>query len=708
MALSLLRMGGGCAELAKRLAPALKKKLALLAPKLPAETHARLATELEGTALALAPIATSSAGPATGKRPRRSEEDEDASATAHERLSESRLWSASRSYYVSRGLAAFASGEVPHHVSSNAFVAGGYADVVAAFARDAAKADGDGDGDGDDRTRYIVELGCGSGVLAVRLCAELCRRADDDEGGDARFCVVLADLDPSAALAQLALPHAAPLVARGMLDAARIGTDGGDVEAGAPLRLLLSGRVVDAGSLATPLTVVANYLFDSLPIDAFRWPACAASASPEAVLGGATTEALVPVAGERESEGTHERLAWKRLPPGGAARHLSQGDRKLLLRCLSRAAEAASPAGSSDGAAAAVVPTGSARLLRWLAALRRPPQPSSPSASLPPPLLLLVGDKMVAAAEEGRLLRADAPEGLAMRLGELPLFDRHGGAVSHAVCLEAIRDALSLSAADDEADCPVVGLRSRALLDFDVAALLLPGGEGGRGSGGVAWRQTRCAFARRLGGFGAAEWQTMLSYAAELAATGRRPPSRAWAAAATALLRCGGCDWDAFVQLRWWLAASARDTASALAGGGGWLEDAVAVAVEGFRRRVGTDASRRAHEAARLQLGEWLHVVGRPEAALEVLRLEEGGEDTGGGGGGDDRRHAAERSFLRAICLLQLHGRSGASDEAVRLLAAAAAQEHRGARRRLRRVLAFEGEKEVGEGSCGLNPEVAM
>tara|TARA_B110001452_G_scaffold76823_1_gene62443 strand:- start:2 stop:490 length:489 start_codon:yes stop_codon:yes gene_type:complete len=162
------------------------------------------------------------------------------------------------------------------------------------------------------------------------------------------------------------------------------------------------------------------------------------------------------------------------------------------------------------------------------------------------------------------------------------------------------------------------------------------------------------------------------------------------------------------VQLRWWLAASARDTASAPAGGGGWLEDAVAVAVEGFRRRVGTDASRRAHEAARLQLGEWLHVVGRPEAALEVLRLEEGGEDTGGGGGGDDRRHAAERSFLRAICLLQLHGRSGASDEAVRLLAAAAAQEHRGARRRLRRVLAFEGEKEVGEGSCGLNPEVAM
>merc|ERR1719272_2458363 len=53
------------------------------------------------------------------------------------RLSEHAMWTSSQRYYVSRGLAAFTSGEVPHEISTSRFLGTGLAALVLAFWADA-------------------------------------------------------------------------------------------------------------------------------------------------------------------------------------------------------------------------------------------------------------------------------------------------------------------------------------------------------------------------------------------------------------------------------------------------------------------------------------------------------------------------------------------------------------------------------------------
>ena len=132
-----------------------------------------------------------------------------------------------RSFYHSRGADAFTSGSVPHHISTSAFLANEYATLIHRI-HATSKSGG---------CAYVLDYGCGCGVLGIRVARELHRRHPT-----LPFCVLLADLDPSAAIAQAELPSAADLRKLGRLDVVKL-----DASAPLPpegLQLLLSGRTL--------------------------------------------------------------------------------------------------------------------------------------------------------------------------------------------------------------------------------------------------------------------------------------------------------------------------------------------------------------------------------------------------------------------------------------------------------------------------------
>ena len=133
VALSLLRLGRHCPSLAARLRPTLDTKLKLLLPKLPAAARELLLLELASTPVTLgtmprqdvmtrqdtaAALATGTARPAKRPRLKRPLRPVNACMPRPMRLSEHAMWTSSQRYYVSRGLAAFTSGEVTHETST--------------------------------------------------------------------------------------------------------------------------------------------------------------------------------------------------------------------------------------------------------------------------------------------------------------------------------------------------------------------------------------------------------------------------------------------------------------------------------------------------------------------------------------------------------------------------------------------------------------
>jgi hypothetical protein len=136
-------------------------------------------------------------------------------------LSQSPVWDRQRAFYEERGGDAFA--EIPHEAVDNPWVAAAYARVIAAFARDVGA------------MPTIVEIGAGAGRFAHNLRREL---------GEVRY--VLTDFAPSQLDAWAANPA---------------------LEGFERVRWDVTSATVPP--LEGPLVVIANYVFDSLPADAF-------------------------------------------------------------------------------------------------------------------------------------------------------------------------------------------------------------------------------------------------------------------------------------------------------------------------------------------------------------------------------------------------------------------------------------------------------
>lgn len=420
------------------------------------------------------------------------------------------LWTRTSDYYIQQRASAWTDGHVPYHISSSAFVAARYASVIETFLTEVSDGSASTASDG---MCYVLDVGCGCGVLGVQVAHELRRHGRRD------VCVVLADIDETAALAQAALPRAAGLVADGMLDVARLDGSPNPSEASPSLHLLLSGKTLSPNSIHK-LCLLCNYLVDSLPVDVFR------------VAKGGSTDALLPLDSGGKEEGA--RFIYKRIE--AASSHHDPREKLLFERLMDRATQDAEAAG--NGVGVALVPTGAARLIWWLDRFR------SPLA----PLLLLIGDKMVDHDTLPRLVRADATGRLALH--EIPLFDVHGdrkGPISCCVDADAIAEVVDLCCTRDTNNGAGAAMarrelgRTLAMSDFDVRGIALAPRE---------LDASRAAFERGLGTFGPADLERLHAFVQER--------EDAPLAMLTGLLRLECYDWQSFVSLRWQLVRRLR------------------------------------------------------------------------------------------------------------------------------------------------------
>lgn len=243
-------------------------------------------------------------------------------------LSASALWGLQRAYFEREGVAAWSSGTLPSMASTNAVVAATYARLITAFLRDWVASRPAGAGALAEPVR-VVELGAGAGRLGYHVVRKLAPRLASTPGvGGIPVTYVLTDLPEATIVWWARHEQLQPLLASGQLDVACF-----DIAQPHPIELRHSGRVLTPGASAAPMVVVANYVLDSLPQDAFT------------VEGGRLFEDVVAIEPHPATvPGTvlapHDlRLSWNRRPVDIGARY-DQPDLAALLAEAARDGEA--------------------------------------------------------------------------------------------------------------------------------------------------------------------------------------------------------------------------------------------------------------------------------------------------------------------------------------------------------------------------------
>lgn len=190
------------------------------------------------------------------------------------RLSESALWGRLRTFYEQRGPQAWDVDGVPNHVTINPGMAMRYAHVTLRYAQDCRRLGLAA----ADRPFPVIEMGAGSGGFGYRLALALAGLRRDLDLTDLRLAQVMSDLAEANVEAWRRQAGLGPLLAAGEVEAARF-----DVLAGTAVGPI--GR-----EAVNPPVFLANYLFDSLPMDLFK------------VSGGKLYEGLVSLSGLPETD----------------------------------------------------------------------------------------------------------------------------------------------------------------------------------------------------------------------------------------------------------------------------------------------------------------------------------------------------------------------------------------------------------------------
>jgi tetratricopeptide (TPR) repeat protein len=175
-------------------------------------------------------------------------------------LSSSLIWRRQREFYVQRGLGAWTADRVPQFITNNPFIAEIYAGVVFHFLCDCM----DQDRQGTERISpqnplRILELGAGPGKFAYLFLRHLAPllRAKGLPLETVRYSMT--DCSESVLESWRANRYLAEFAESGVLEFNLF-------EAGRETKRLFAGR---EATRPGPLVVIANYVFDSLPQDAF-------------------------------------------------------------------------------------------------------------------------------------------------------------------------------------------------------------------------------------------------------------------------------------------------------------------------------------------------------------------------------------------------------------------------------------------------------
>jgi tetratricopeptide (TPR) repeat protein len=180
-------------------------------------------------------------------------------------LSRSVIWSMQREFYAERGLRAWTEDKVPEYITNNPFIAEIYARIVSQYICECLEISRKEPRPVSPQNPLrILELGAGPGRFSYlflrHLSVELQAKGIALE--NVRYCMT--DCAESLLEAWRGNRKLAEFVARGMLEFELLA-------AGEEVKSRFGGRQESAGSVPAqgPLVVIANYVFDSLPQDAF-------------------------------------------------------------------------------------------------------------------------------------------------------------------------------------------------------------------------------------------------------------------------------------------------------------------------------------------------------------------------------------------------------------------------------------------------------
>jgi tetratricopeptide (TPR) repeat protein len=174
-------------------------------------------------------------------------------------LSQSLIWQRQRDFYAQRGLRAWSEDQVPAYITNNPFTAEIYAGIVFAFLCDCMTQGGRPPLSPENPLR-MLELGAGTGKFAYLFLRNLTSllRAENIAPATVRYSMT--DCTENLPQEWRSNSYLAEFVASGVLEFEVF-------RAGAGTRPRFPAAPV-AGT-AGPLAVIANYVFDSLPQDAF-------------------------------------------------------------------------------------------------------------------------------------------------------------------------------------------------------------------------------------------------------------------------------------------------------------------------------------------------------------------------------------------------------------------------------------------------------
>ena len=212
-------------------------------------------------------------------------------------LSQSLIWRLQREFYVQRGLKAWTEDLVPSYITNNPFIAEIYAQIVAGFIADCMNLpQKDSRPLSPENPLRILELGAGTGKFSYLFLRKLTTllQARKIPPQIARYS--MADCSDSLLAAWRSNPCLAEFVNAGILEFQLHRAEEGTPSLAAATRTSDSAR-----QAAGPLVVIANYVFDSLPQDAFI------------IADGTISEALVTTKGVKavERAGSSEDKAAK-------------------------------------------------------------------------------------------------------------------------------------------------------------------------------------------------------------------------------------------------------------------------------------------------------------------------------------------------------------------------------------------------------------
>lgn len=177
----------------------------------------------------------------------------------HKRFSQSALWRMQREYFDKEGINAWVN-QVPFYITSNPYIADCYARLTLQFMRDwCAKHP-----ESKNHPFYIMELGTGSGRFSYYFVKTMCQLMEDHRITDIKFCYVMSDFTKHNIQYWETHPSLKPFVEKGLIDFALF-----DMEGERPINLIRHNIRLSPEVLVNPLTLFANYIFDTISHDAF-------------------------------------------------------------------------------------------------------------------------------------------------------------------------------------------------------------------------------------------------------------------------------------------------------------------------------------------------------------------------------------------------------------------------------------------------------